>query len=67
MTGTARTQAGTSWPWIIDHDKNLVVLVSEGSKKPMPLAEVCYFAAQTLGITSVNLVEHQMDQKVEDG
>lgn len=65
--GTARTQAGTSWPWLIEHDKTLVILVSDGQKKaPMNVAEVCYHAAQKLGVTSLNLVEHQMEQKVEE-
>ena len=51
----------------MDSDTKLVVLVTppEG-KKPMVLADVCCHAAQTMGITSLNLVEHTMTPKLED-
>ena len=42
-----------------------MILVTEDAKKVMTLAEVACFAAQTMGITTLNLVEHTMVQKAE--
>lgn len=67
VTGTARTEAAKSWPWIVEKDNQLVVLVGldEGEKKPKVMAEVCCHAAQSLGGTSLNLIEHTMTLQVE--
>ena len=42
-----------------------MVLVTAEGKRAMSLAEVACYAAQTLGITTLNLVEHNMTQKTE--
>lgn len=44
----------------------MVVLLSTEGKKPMMLAEVCCNAAQSLGITTLNLVERSMTPKTEE-
>ena len=65
VAGTARTNAAKAWPWIVDSDVQSVILVTDEAKKVMTVADVACFAAQTMGITSLNLVEHTMAQKSE--
>lgn len=52
-------------PWLLERDNQLVVLVTDGTKKAMTVAEVAYTAAQSLGVTTLNLVEHTMTQKTQ--
>ena len=63
--GVARSNAAEAWPWIIDKDSQLVVHVGAEGKKLLTVAEVCWHAAQSLGITSISLIEHTMNQKIQ--
>lgn len=66
LTGIAKTESAKAWPWIIERDNQTVVLVeTDGGKKPMSVAEVAFVAAQKHGITSLNLVERNMSHKTE--
>ena len=64
-TGTAKSERAKALPWIVPSDNQLVVLVKDDGKKTMCLADVVLVAAQSMGITSLQLVEHTMQQKTE--
>lgn len=53
----------------MDKDNQLVVLVDPqgAGKQLVTLADCCFHAAQVLGITSINLVEHTLKQKTVSG
>ena len=66
-SGVARTEANKKIANIIESDLQLVVRVESGPKKLVSIADLVCDVCRSSGATSVNLVEHDMLPKVQDG
>lgn len=63
VAGSARGNAASAIPYLINSDLQLVVLVQSGSKQAMSVADLVCHVTRTTGITSLNVMEHDMTQK----
>ena len=52
---------------MITSDLHLVVLVENGNKQAISVADLVCHICRNTGITSLNLMEHDMIQKNQDG
>ena len=66
MAGMALSGAGKAIPWIVDSDLQMLVLCGQGGKQAMCLAQLVCHATRTSGVTSLNVVEHDLMQKGQD-
>lgn len=57
--------AAKAIPWIVDDDLQILVMCGSNGKRPMSLADLVCHVTRTSGVTSLNLVEHEMTQKPE--
>ncbi|CAK9032428.1 unnamed protein product [Durusdinium trenchii] len=64
--GLARSVAAKAIPWIVDDDLQILVMCGSNGKRPMSLADLVCHVTRTSGVTSLNLVEHEMTQKPEE-
>ena len=66
LTGVARTESHKKIANIIDSDLQLVVHVDSGTKKVVSIADLVCNVCRSSGVTTLNLVEHDMLPKVQD-
>ena len=66
LGGTARGKVSTIFAFIIPSDLQLVAFVDSGAKTAMSLAEAVCEICRSRGVTSLNLVEHDMTQKTQE-
>ena len=66
MLGVAKSNADNAIPFIFQNDLQLLALVENGSKKAMSVADLVCHVCRTSGVTSLNLMEHDMVQRTQE-
>ena len=66
LAGVARTESNKKIANIIESDLQLVVHVDSGTKKLVSIADLVCNVCRSSGVTTLNLVEHDMLPKVKD-
>ena len=63
--GLARSGSDRVIPWLVTDDKQLLVAVESSGKSVLSLADLICRVCRSSGITSLNLLEHDMIQKAQ--